>query len=96
MPCPSESVRNALGRPGEGGHAWRIPLGPNFDVAGVDVLLTAGIAALIARALPKRKNRLLAFFIIFVILILAAVGIHRAFCVNTALNKKLGLGVPEA
>jgi hypothetical protein len=89
--------KNAFGKPGEGAHAWRIggERGTRDGVAGSDLLLTAGAAFLISRFPFKQHPPLASFFIVFVILMVVAVAVHRAFCVDTALNRKLGLGGPS-
>jgi hypothetical protein len=72
-----------FGKPEEGVHKWRI-----FGLAGADLLLTAGLAALVTR-LTKWKPQLATFIITFLLLIVASVFIHHAFCVKTALVKML-------
>jgi len=86
--------KNALGAPGEGSHAWRIggKRGTRAGVAGSDLLLTAGAALLLSRVTFKSRGALAGFFIVFVILMILAVAVHRLFCVDTALNVALGLG----
>ena len=91
--------KNAFGKPGEGAHAWRLggERGTRDGVAGSDLLLTAGAAFLISRFTSKKLRQyppLASFFIVFIILMVVAVAVHRAFCVDTALNRKLGLGGP--
>jgi hypothetical protein len=81
--------RDALGKPGEGVHAWRIG-----GLAATDLLMTAAAAFLLSRTAFKAQPPLIGFLVIFVILIVAAVAIHRAFCVDTALNRCLGLAPP--
>ena len=70
--------RDSLGRPGEGVHAPRL-----LGLAVVDVVGTALIAALVARwrRWPVAWTVAAAFA--------AAVVVHRAFCVDTALNVAL-------
>jgi hypothetical protein len=72
------SIKNALGRPKEGVHSWRI-----FDIAIVDVALTLVAAWLIARYMevPLWQPAL----ILFVLGIIA----HRAFGVRTTVDKWL-------
>lgn len=99
LSCPPRRVSDALGRPGEGVHAWRLPLAPGFDVAAFDVLLTAGAALLVA-GVSARKNRsparaLAVFVVAFIVLVALGAVAHRALCVGTALNKKLGLAPPR-
>ena len=67
--------RNALGEPNKGLHQYRLG---GFAVA--DILLTAGLALIGSRAFNC------SFVLVFLILIVVAVGLHEAFCVNTRLN----------
>lgn len=84
--------RDALGKPEEGAHAWRVG-----GLAGVDLLLTAGGALALSRAgLGPRLGagaaaEAASVFAVFVILIIVAIAVHRLFCVDTALNRRLGL-----
>jgi hypothetical protein len=67
--------KNILGKPGKGMH---------FHVLGiaiVDLLLTIGVAVLLWRW--KKWNP----FIVFAVLMLIAILLHRLFCVNTTINK---------
>ena len=70
--------RDALGKPGEGIHRWRIG-----GLALVDTLLTLALAGGIAQILKKN------FWAVLVILLVAAVAMHALFCVPTALNRAL-------
>lgn len=74
--------KDIFGKPNEGVHKPRV-----LGVAAVDLVATIVAAAAISY-LSKRN-----FFLVLVILMLAAIAAHRAFCVNTALNIALGLGV---
>jgi hypothetical protein len=67
--------KNALGKPNEGLHKYRIG-----GFALVDILLTAGLALIGSRAFHY------SFIIVFLILLIVAIGLHEAFCVNTRLN----------
>lgn len=89
--------KDSLGKPGEGSHAWRIggARGSRSGVAGVDLLLTVGAAFLLSQAIFDRKKAISSFLIVFIILMIVAVAIHRAFCVDTALNRMIGI-VPAA
>lgn len=82
--------RDALGRPGEGPHAPRL-----FGLAAADLLLTGAAAALIVAAGRRREKStlalLVAFFVAFLALVLLGVGAHALFCVDTALNRRLGI-----
>lgn len=88
--------KDALGKPGEGVHEWRV-LKSSFPkgLAGADILMTAGAAVLLTWAGAFRQtsggNSLIAFLIVFIILMVVAIGLHRAFCVDTAFNNWLGL-----
>lgn len=67
--------RNALGEPGKGIHAPRLG-----GLAVADILLTTGLALLASKALH------MSFIVVFLILVIVAIGLHEAFCVNTRLN----------
>lgn len=89
--------KDALGKPGEGVHEWRVLKSETFPkgLAGADLLMTAAAAALLTWGGAFRGasggNVLIAFLIVFIILMVVAIGLHRAFCVNTALNQTLDL-----
>lgn len=92
--------KDIAGKPGLGAHAWRIggAYGTRDGVAGTDLLLTAGAAFFISRFTSDKLRQcppLASFFIVFITLMLIAAAVHRAFCVDTALNRKLGLGGPR-
>lgn len=70
---------HALGVPGQGSHSWRVG-----GLAGVDLLLTAGIAAVATKYMAT--SNLGTFLKIFAVLIVIAVGVHELFCVRTRLN----------
>ena len=82
--------KDVFGKPGEGSHAWRLG-----GLAGADLLLTAGAALLLSRTAFRSSPMWASFLIVFIILILLAVGVHRLFCVDTALNRMLGLSPPQ-
>jgi hypothetical protein len=67
--------RDALGKPGEGIHRWRIG-----GLALVDILLTLALAGGIAWI--AKKN----FWAVLLVVLILAIVIHEAFCVPTALN----------
>jgi hypothetical protein len=69
------TYKNALGKPDEGLHRYRIG-----GFALVDILLTAGLALIASRAFHS------SFVVVFLILLIIAIGVHEAFCVNTRLN----------
>lgn len=72
---------DALGKPGEGAHAPRLA-----GLAAFDLLGTAGLAFLFARYGLRDSPFVLAFVLVFIILVLVAITLHEAFCVNTRLN----------
>jgi hypothetical protein len=71
-----------FGEPGAGAHRVRIG-----GLAAVDVLATMGLSFLITRyALGRGKKGPGAYALVFIVVMLVAVLIHEAFCVNTRLN----------
>jgi hypothetical protein len=68
--------RDIFGKVGEGGHSLRF-----FNIAVIDTLLTFVAAYIINYYLKSNV------FLIFFILLLASIFIHRAFCVETTLTK---------
>jgi hypothetical protein len=68
--------RDIFGKVGTGVHSIRL-----FNIAVVDTLLTLLLAYVISRYF--KINLLLIFFILLV----ASILIHRAFCVETTLTK---------
>jgi hypothetical protein len=71
---------DVFGKPREGPHRHRVS---NFAI--VDILATGGAAFLVTRSVLGRKD-LLSYALVFIILILAGILFHEAFCVNTRLN----------
>ena len=71
---------NVFGEPGTGAHKYRIG-----GFAAVDLLATAAGAFLLTRFALGRKDPL-AYALVFIILILAGILVHSAFCVDTRLN----------
>lgn len=69
------SYRNALGEPNKGFHTHI------FGLAVFDLLGTSLIALLIARY--SKVN----FWLVFAIIFLFGILLHRLFCVNTTVNK---------
>jgi len=69
--------KDIFGKVGEGGHSLRF-----FNIAVVDTLLTF-VAAYIINSYLKTDSLLLIFFILIILSIL----IHKAFCVETTLTK---------
>jgi hypothetical protein len=70
--------RDALGRPREGIHSYRL-----FDIAVVDVIMTIAASVAIARAFDW--NLCLVTLAAFAL----GVSVHRAMGVNTALNVRI-------
>jgi hypothetical protein len=70
--------KDAFGAPGTGAHSYRI-----FDIAIVDVLATVGLSIVAAWIFS------VSFFVIFLILIITSVILHRTFCVRTTVDKWL-------
>ena len=69
--------KDIFGKVGEGGHSVRF-----FNIAVVDTVLTF-VAAYIINYYLKTDSLLLIFFILIILSIL----IHKAFCVETTLTK---------
>ena len=69
--------KDIFGKVGEGGHSLRF-----FNIAVVDTVLTF-VAAYIINYYLKTDSLLLIFFILIILSIL----IHKAFCVETTLTK---------
>ena len=68
--------KNIFGRENEGVHSIRV-----YNIAIIDLLLTILASWLIA------KYTRLNVFVVFIILLLMAIIMHRLFCVNTTFNK---------
>ena len=68
--------KDSLGKPNEGLHSTRL-----FNIAIFDLVGTIMISFLIAYFLNKP------FWIIFMILFISGIILHRLFCVNTTINK---------
>jgi hypothetical protein len=75
--------KDALGVPNHGFHSSRL-----FGFARNDVLGTFVIAFIIALIFYP-KTLLKSFIIISILLFIIAIFLHRLFCVNTTLNKKI-------
>ena len=71
--------KNALGKPKQGLHKYRI-----FNIAIVDVLLTIIGAYLFYLFNPKFN-----FFVILLCLFVLGIVLHRLFCVRTTVDKLL-------
>lgn len=70
--------KDIFGEPRKGVHSIRVA-----DFAAVDVILTIVAAAVIAKALKVNV------FATFIVLLIMAIIIHRAFCVQTKLNQMI-------
>ena len=70
--------RNALGKPDNGIHSYRL-----FGVAIVDVIMTLIGAYIIARLLK------FPFFYVLLFLFILGIILHRIFCVRTTIDKLL-------
>jgi hypothetical protein len=70
--------KDALGKPGEGVHAHRV-----FDIAIVDVIMMIIAAIFISRTMTQR------FIPVLFVLFLSGILMHRAFCVETTIDKLL-------
>lgn len=71
---------DVFGAPGEGAHKYRVG-----GAAAADLLATGGLAYLLTRYALRRTDAL-AYALVFIVLILAGILAHEAFCVNTRLN----------
>ena len=74
--------KDIFGKPGEGIHAYRIPV---INLATVDV------AVVVATAYGISQYCSISFYVMIVILFIIGIVAHKVFCVNTQLNKYLGL-----
>ena len=70
--------KDIFGKPNTGLHSIRI-----FNIAVVDVLLTALLAYLISKTFHTR------FYITLVTLFIIGIILHRIFCVKTTIDKLL-------
>jgi hypothetical protein len=71
--------KDALGKPGQGVHSYRI-----FNIAVVDVLFTIIGAYIIYLFFPKIN-----YFIILILLFILGIILHKMFCVKTTIDKYL-------
>ncbi len=74
-PC---QYANIFGKPGEGVHKFRI-----LGVAAVDLILTVILAILLAKWMKWN------IILVFVSLMILSVIVHKFFCVQTTLTKKI-------
>ncbi len=78
MSCPLSKYSNMFGAPKTGFHSFRL-----FDIAVNDLLGTVAVAGLITYI--SNCN----FMIILILLLVIGILMHRIFCVNTTINKKI-------
>jgi hypothetical protein len=71
--------KNALGKPGQGIHSYRI-----FNIAIVDVIFTIIGAYIIYLFLPKIN-----YFVILILFFILGIILHKIFCVRTTIDKYL-------
>jgi hypothetical protein len=76
MSCPFSKYKDIFGKEGEGAHSIRL-----FNIAIIDLVFTIFGALLISYMIKIN------FWIIFIILMIMAIILHRLFCVNTTINK---------
>jgi hypothetical protein len=76
MSCPFSKYKDIFGKEGEGAHSIRL-----FNIAIIDLVFTI-LGALLISYMIKIN-----FWIIFIILMIMAIILHRLFCVNTTINK---------
>ena len=77
--CP---FKNIFGKPKEGAHKFRI-----FDIAIIDVIGTLLLAFLFYKLL--KYTSINDFILIFLLLIILSIFIHKFFCVSTTLTDKI-------
>lgn len=84
MSCKPSTI---FGEPNKGVHAYRI-----FGLAAVDLIGTIIIAYLIARFVKWEqlgKNMWIRFFVVFMLLMLLSLILHKLFCVHTTLTNAI-------
>ena len=72
--------KDALGKPNEGVHSYRI-----FNMAAVDLAMSAAAAGVIAY--NYGHNIYTSFIIILFIILITSTIVHKSFCVETPLTK---------
>jgi fatty-acid desaturase len=77
LSSPLCKYRDIFGKSGKGIHKYRMP-----DFAIVDFLLTIILAILIGYKVNLTRK-----FLIFILLLILSIIIHKLFCVNTTLTK---------
>lgn len=70
--------KDSLGKPKEGIHSYRL-----FNIAIMDLIFTI-IGSFILSYIFKKP-----FFLIFIIIFLLGVFLHKIFCVDTTINRLL-------
>jgi hypothetical protein len=78
-----------FGKPNEGFHSTRFMGLALFDVVGT-LLMGGGLALLIDKSKAFNINFPILLFICIIIMFLVGIVSHKIFCVDTALNKKIG------
>lgn len=73
--------KEMFGKPNKGIHSYRV-----LDIAVVDVVGTLAISLLLSKSLR------ISLFFCFIVLVVIGIISHELFCVDTALNRKIGLG----
>jgi uncharacterized membrane protein YcaP (DUF421 family) len=76
MSCPFAKYSEIFGKPNTGFHSVRI-----YDIAINDLLGTIALSGLLSYILNYN------FIILFIILLILGIFLHRIFCVNTTINK---------
>jgi len=78
------AYKDIFGKPNEGVHSYRI-----CGVAAVDMGLTMLGSYIIAKHFDDKicNNIYMSFVIVFIILLILSVFVHKLFCVETALVK---------
>jgi hypothetical protein len=71
--------KDALGKPGQGIHSYRI-----FNIAYVDVIFTIIGAYIIYLFFPKIN-----YFVILISFFILGIILHKMFCVRTTIDKYL-------
>lgn len=70
--------KHIFGKEGEGAHSIRF-----MGIAVVDMVLTILVCIVISVYFKVQ------FFVVFIVVMVVAVILHRLFCVNTAINKRI-------
>jgi hypothetical protein len=78
----SKKISDIFGLPNEGVHKYRF-----LGLAAVDLFATVALAALLTYWTTDKS--IISFFVIFIILMILSIYIHKIFDVKTALVKKI-------